>query len=155
MFPFLRRIENSIQHFLSSCILPYRSHPVPQSWQTLLPPNFSFRCPFLNHYLFSPGHSFKFSCLSNSLNVWFYPFHHLLLPFMSSLPSSVGYSVVRYYNNHLTHVNSDWCPFTLNPRNIKMPLSTVQIAWYVSAQSVPCYISETISYNILLSYSRV
>ena len=96
MFLFLRRIENSIQHFLSSCILPYHSHAIPQSCQTLLPPNFSFRCPFLNHYLFSPDHSFKFSCLNNSLNVWFYPFHCLLLSFMSSLPSSVGYSVICY-----------------------------------------------------------
>lgn len=129
--------------------------PNPTACQILLPPNFSFRCPFLNHYLFSPGLSFKFSCLSNSLNVWFYPFHCLLLPFMSSLPSSVGYWVICYYNNYFTHVNSDWCHFTLNPQNIKMPFRDVQIAWYVSAQSVSSYISETISDNILLSYPHL
>lgn len=93
-----------------------------------------------------------------SVTLWTFgsTLHYLLLPFMSSLPSSVGYSVVRYYNNHLTHVNSDWCPLHSTLGISKCPLSTVQIAWYVSCLSQSsCYISETISYNILLSYSRI
>lgn len=149
-------VSLSTQHNISYHVVFYLT-TVTQShcMSNIAATNFSFRCPFLNHYLLSPGHSFKFYCLSNSLNVWFYPFHCLLLPFMSSLPSSVGYWVICYYNNYFTYVNSNWCHFTLNPQNIKMPFRAVQIAWYVSAQSVTSYISETISYNILLSYSHL